>query len=58
VTDQTTAPDTLVIRDLRVAPIASPETAILQGIDLEVGKGQVHAIMGPTDRARQRSPMR
>jgi Fe-S cluster assembly ATP-binding protein len=47
VTDQTTAADTLVIRDLRVAPIASPETAILQGIDLEVGKGQVHAIMGP-----------
>jgi Fe-S cluster assembly ATP-binding protein len=47
VTDQTTAADSLVIRDLRVAPIASPETAILQGIDLEVGKGQVHAIMGP-----------
>jgi Fe-S cluster assembly ATP-binding protein len=47
VTDQTPNSDTLVIRGLRVAPIASPETEILQGIDLEVGKGEVHAIMGP-----------
>jgi Fe-S cluster assembly ATP-binding protein len=47
VTDQTADSDTLVIRGLRVAPIASPETEILQGIDLEVGKGEVHAIMGP-----------
>jgi Fe-S cluster assembly ATP-binding protein len=39
--------DTLAIRGLRVAPAASPETEILQGIDLEVGKGEVHAIMGP-----------
>ena len=46
-TDQTPNSDTLVIRGLRVAPIASPETEILQGIDLEVGKGEVHAIMGP-----------
>ena len=48
-----TSPDTkpgdqrLVIRGLRVAPIAHPETEILQGIDLEVGQGEVHAIMGP-----------
>jgi Fe-S cluster assembly ATP-binding protein len=47
VTDTTADSDTLVIRGLRVAPIASPETEILQGIDLEVGKGEVHAIMGP-----------
>jgi Fe-S cluster assembly ATP-binding protein len=47
VTDHTTDSDTLVIRGLRVAPIASPQTEILQGIDLEVGKGEVHAIMGP-----------
>ena len=37
----------LVIRGLRVAPVADPEHEILQGIDLTVGKGQVHAIMGP-----------
>jgi Fe-S cluster assembly ATP-binding protein len=47
VTDRTTDADTLVIRGLRVAPIANRETEILQGIDLEVGKGEVHAIMGP-----------
>ena len=46
-TDHSPDSDTLVIRGLRVAPIASPETEILQGIDLEVGKGEVHAIMGP-----------
>ena len=39
--------DTLVITGLRVAPIADPSREILQGIDLTVGKGQVHAIMGP-----------
>jgi Fe-S cluster assembly ATP-binding protein len=39
--------DRLVIRGLRVAPIANRENEILQGIDLEVGPGEVHAIMGP-----------
>ena len=37
----------LVIRGLRVAPIADREHEILQGIDLDVGPGEVHAIMGP-----------
>jgi Fe-S cluster assembly ATP-binding protein len=39
--------DHLVIRGLRVAPVAQPEREILQGIDLSVGQGEVHAIMGP-----------
>jgi Fe-S cluster assembly ATP-binding protein len=42
-----TADQHLVIRGLRVAPAAHPERAILQGVDLDVGKGEVHAIMGP-----------
>ena len=55
-TDPTTTPtaaatdaadDRLIIRGLRVAPIASRDQEILQGIDLEIGKGEVHAIMGP-----------
>jgi Fe-S cluster assembly ATP-binding protein len=37
----------LVIRDLHVSPVAAPEKAILQGIDLAVDAGEVHAIMGP-----------
>jgi Fe-S cluster assembly ATP-binding protein len=37
----------LVIRDLHVAPLGHSESEILQGIDLEIGKGEVHAIMGP-----------
>ena len=37
----------LVIRGLRVAPAAKPDADILQGIDLTIGKGEVHAIMGP-----------
>ncbi|HEY8869726.1 MAG TPA: Fe-S cluster assembly ATPase SufC [Candidatus Limnocylindrales bacterium] len=37
----------LVIRGLRVAPLGHPDQEILRGIDLEVGKGEVHAIMGP-----------
>jgi Fe-S cluster assembly ATP-binding protein len=37
----------LVIRDLHVAPLGHLDSEILQGIDLEIGKGEVHAIMGP-----------
>ena len=37
----------LEIRGLRVAPVAAPDREILRGIDLAVGKGEVHAIMGP-----------
>jgi Fe-S cluster assembly ATP-binding protein len=37
----------LVLRDLVVAPVAKPDHDILQGIDLTVAKGEVHAIMGP-----------
>jgi Fe-S cluster assembly ATP-binding protein len=36
----------LAIRDLHVVPVADPGREILRGIDLEVGKGEVHAIMG------------
>jgi Fe-S cluster assembly ATP-binding protein len=49
VTDQPIDPTEqhLVIRGLRVAPTAHPDQEILQGIDLSVGQGEVHAIMGP-----------
>ena len=46
-TTPTTTDQQLVIRGLRVAPVAKPEQDLLQGIDLTVGKGEVHAIMGP-----------
>ncbi len=46
-TDQTSPAQHLVIRGLRVAPAAKPDHEILQGIDLDVGQGEVHAIMGP-----------
>jgi Fe-S cluster assembly ATP-binding protein len=36
----------LLIRDLHVVPVAEPDRQILRGIDLEVHKGEVHAIMG------------
>ena len=42
-----TTSDQLTISGLRVAPSGAPEHEILKGIDLTVGPGEVHAIMGP-----------
>ncbi len=36
----------LVIRDLHVVPVAEPNREILAGINLTIGKGEIHAIMG------------
>ena len=36
----------LLIRDLHVVPVADPSHEILRGINLEIRKGEVHAIMG------------
>ena len=36
----------LVIKDLHVVPAANRDIEILRGIDLEIRKGEVHAIMG------------
>jgi len=50
VSDLTTANPTdrdLVIRGLRVAPVLHRDQEILQGIDLLIRPGEVHAIMGP-----------
>jgi Fe-S cluster assembly ATP-binding protein len=46
--DPAASPDDrqLVIRGLRVVPVADREREILRGIDLVVRKGEVHAIMG------------
>lgn len=43
----------LEIRNLQAAVEGKP---ILRGVDLTVPDGEVHAIMGPTVRARARSP--
>jgi len=41
-----TDPSTLTIRDLR-AKVADEDFEILHGVDLELGEGEIHAIMGP-----------
>src|SRR6478609_4489494 len=35
------------ITDLRVGPADQPEAEILKGVDLVVGRGEIHALMGP-----------
>ena len=37
----------LEVRDLAVAVTAQPEIQIVKGVDLEIGPGEVHALMGP-----------
>ncbi len=41
------APPLFVARDLEVAPSEHPDNAILTGVDLTVGEGELHAVMGP-----------
>jgi Fe-S cluster assembly ATP-binding protein len=45
-TEATADDRVLVIDDLHVVPVANPDIEILRGIDLEIRKGEVHAIMG------------
>ncbi|MDP6606971.1 MAG: ATP-binding cassette domain-containing protein, partial [Dehalococcoidia bacterium] len=37
----------LELRDLMVSITALPDTQIIRGVDLQVGPGEVHALMGP-----------
>ncbi len=50
---------TLEIRDLHVSvDTKEGPKQILRGVDLTIGSGETHAIMGPTARASPRSPRR
>ena len=37
----------LQVRDLRVSVTGVPDTPIVNGVDLEIGAGEIHALMGP-----------
>jgi Fe-S cluster assembly ATP-binding protein len=37
----------LEVRDLQVSITAHPDIHIIKGVDLKVGRGEVHALMGP-----------